>query len=77
MVGNLRLTEYFDFRFEPGLVITQRNLIYPNIDDPVDRLREVKSTYIFFPFLLKYSAILNNAQQVHYKDRIKVGKIGS
>ena len=37
--------------------ITQRNLTYPNIEDSVDRLREVKSTYIFFPFLLKYSAL--------------------
>ncbi len=57
LIGNLRLTEFLDFRFEPGLYITQRNLIYPNITDPVDRLREVKSTYIFFPFLLKYSAL--------------------
>lgn len=57
LVGNLRISEYLDFRFEPGLYITQRNLIYPNIEDPVDRLREVKSTYIFFPFLLKYSAL--------------------
>jgi len=57
LVGNLRLLEYFDLRFEPGLYITQRNLIYPNIVDTSDRLREVKSTYIFFPLLLKYSAL--------------------
>lgn len=57
LIGNLRLMEYFDLRFEPGLYITQRNLTYPNITDPVDRLREVKSTYIFFPLLLKYSAL--------------------
>jgi hypothetical protein len=57
LVGNLRLTEYFDLRFEPGLYITQRNLTYPAITDENDRLREVKSTYIFFPLLLKYSAL--------------------
>jgi hypothetical protein len=57
LVGNLRLNEYFDLRFEPGLYITQRNLTYPNIADKSDRLREVKSTYIFFPLLLKYSAL--------------------
>ena len=45
LIGNLRLAEYFDLRFEPGLYITQRNLTYPNITDNVDRLREVKSTY--------------------------------
>lgn len=57
LIGNLRLAEYFDLRFEPGLYITQRNLTFPNITDNVDRLREVKSTYIFFPLLLKYSAL--------------------
>ena len=57
LIGNLRLAEYFDLRFEPGLIITQRNLTYPNITDLGDRLREVKSTYIFFPVLLKYSAL--------------------
>ena len=50
LIGNLRLTEYLDFRFEPGLYITQRNLTYPNIVDVGDRLREVKSTYIFSLF---------------------------
>jgi len=57
IIGNLRLTEYFDLRFEPGLYITQRNLTYPNIVDEDDKLREVKSTYIFFPLLIKYSAL--------------------
>lgn len=56
LIGDLRLTDYVDFRFEPGLYITQRNLTYSNFEDPVDRLREVKSTYIFFPALLKISS---------------------
>lgn len=56
LIGNLRLGEHVDFRFEPGLYITQRNLIFPNFTDEVDALREVKSTYIHFPFLLKFSA---------------------
>lgn len=56
LIGNLRLTDHIDFRFEPGLLITQRNLTYPDIEDSVDRLREVKSTYITFPFLLKLSS---------------------
>lgn len=56
LIGDLRLTDYVDFRFEPGLYITQRNLAYSNFEDPVDRLREVKSTYIFFPALLKISS---------------------
>lgn len=56
LIGNLRLGDHMDFRFEPGLYITQRNLLFPNFTDETDRLREVKSTYIFFPALLKFSS---------------------
>ncbi len=55
LVGNLRLFEYIDLRFEPGLYYTQRNLKYHQ-DGLVDNLREVKSTYIHFPLLLKFSS---------------------
>ena len=57
LVGNLRLNEYFDLRFEPGFYATQRNLIYPDIEDSVDRLREVKAANLHFPLLLKYSSL--------------------
>lgn len=57
LVGNLRLNDYFDLRFEPGFYTTQRNLTYPNIEDSVDRLREVKSSNLHFPLLLKFSAL--------------------
>ena len=57
LVGNLRLTEYFDLRFEPGLYYTQRNLKFPGFASQWDAEREVKSTYIHFPLLLKYSAL--------------------
>lgn len=57
LVGNLRLNEYFDLRFEPGFYATQRNLIFPNIEDSVDRLREVKAANLHFPLLLKYSSL--------------------
>ncbi|VXC27199.1 PorT protein [Flavobacterium sp. 9AF] len=56
LVGNLRIIEHVDLRFEPGLYITQRNITFPGFDDPVDALREAKSTYIHFPLLLKFSA---------------------
>lgn len=56
LITNLRLTEYVDLRFEPGLYYGQRNLHFPHMTDPVDALREVKSTYIHFPLLLKFSS---------------------
>ncbi|PIB32841.1 PorT protein [Gaetbulibacter sp. 5U11] len=63
LLGNVRINDYFDVRFEPGLVISQRNLMYPEnyfdtFDEEItdsDLLREVKSTYVYFPLLLKIS----------------------
>ena len=57
IIANLRLSEYFDLRFEPGLSFTTRDLYYPDFPLQKDYLREVKSTYINFPFLLKFSAL--------------------
>ncbi|UYW01346.1 PorT family protein [Flavobacterium agricola] len=56
IIGNLKLTEHLDFRFEPGVSFSSRNLIFPYILDDFDKTREVKSTYINLPFLLKFSA---------------------
>ncbi len=55
LVGEIRLNDYFDIRFEPGLYYTQRDLMFPGFTEQRDILREVKSTYIHFPLLLKIS----------------------
>lgn len=67
LVGNLRVSEYIDLRLEPGLYITNRELNYPeSYFDGIgfnesDLFREVKSTYIHVPLLLKFSTKrLNN-----------------
>ena len=67
LISNLRINDHLDLRFEPGLYITQRNLVYDEsyfqgmeFNDS-DLLREVKATYIHFPLLLKVSTKrLNN-----------------
>lgn len=56
LIGNLRLNNYFDVRFEPGLSFNQRNLTFPDFAVPEEGLREVKSTYIHFPLLVKFSS---------------------
>jgi hypothetical protein len=56
LIGDLRLTEYINFRFEPGLSYGQRDLHFPGLTAKKDELREVKSTYIHFPLLLKFSS---------------------
>ena len=62
LVADLRLQEYIHLRFEPGLYYTQRDLHYPTnyfstTPTPSDRLREVNSTNLHFPILLKFSAL--------------------
>ncbi|NHF60843.1 PorT family protein [Flavobacteriaceae bacterium TP-CH-4] len=59
LIGEMRLNEFLDLRFEPGLHYNARNLVYTKFPEqestPVNILREVKSTYINFPLLLKVS----------------------
>jgi hypothetical protein len=55
LIGDLRLNKYLNLRLEPGLFYTQRNLIFPGFEEEKDYLREVKSTYIHVPLLLKVS----------------------
>jgi len=57
VVGNLRLHEHIDLRFEPGLYVTQRNLTYSGFTKKLDAEREVRSTYIDFPLLVKFSSL--------------------
>ncbi len=57
LIGDLRLTEFINFRFEPGLYYTQRNLNFPNFEREIDARREVGATYIHLPFLLKFSSL--------------------
>lgn len=53
LIGELRINEFLDLRTEPGLLYTSRTLGFPGFSTTVDALREVKSTYIRFPLLLK------------------------
>lgn len=64
IVADLKLQEYVNLRFEPGLYYTQRVLNYPTEYFPIgssptysDLQREVNSTNIHFPLLLKFSSL--------------------
>ena len=64
LIGDLRINDFFNLRFEPGLYANQRKLIYPNQDglnSENDKIREIKSTYIHLPLLIKFSSLrINN-----------------
>ncbi len=62
LIGNMRVNSFLDLRIEPGLFITTRELFYSQeyfqgvAFNESDLYREVKSTYIHVPLLLKVSA---------------------
>lgn len=61
LVGDMRINEFINLRFEPGLYYTQRRLVYREFFDDNDRFRDVQSTYVHFPLLVKFSTRrLNN-----------------
>lgn len=61
LVGDMRINDYFNLRFEPGVFFANRNLMYDEsyfdgqpFNDS-DLLREIKTTYVYFPLLIKAS----------------------
>lgn len=54
LTGDIRLIEHLNLRFEPGLVYNKREIYFPGFDKEIDRKREVNSTYIYMPLLIKY-----------------------
>jgi len=55
LIGDIRINNYINIRLEPGLSFTKRNLTFPGFEEEKDYLREVKSTYIHIPLLVKFS----------------------
>lgn len=61
LIGNLRINSFIDLRIEPGLLITTRELYYSQTYfagtsfKSSDLIREVKSTYVHLPLLIKIS----------------------
>lgn len=53
LIGELRMNEFLDVRIEPGLAYNARTLGFTGFTEERDAIREVKSTYINFPLLLK------------------------
>lgn len=63
MIANLRILEYLDVRFLPGLMFGQRDLEYKVMRDTSFRRHtmRIESTFLDFPLLFKYKAArLNN-----------------
>jgi hypothetical protein len=61
LIGDMRINDYLNLRLEPGVFFTTRNLVYDESYfegtdfNESDLMREVKSTYVHIPLLLKVS----------------------
>ncbi len=59
IVANKRLTDYLDLRFVPTLSFGERSIKYiikTGLGDEATYIKSVESTYIDFPFTLKYKS---------------------
>lgn len=56
LIGNLRLHKNISLRLEPGLSSNTKKLTYTYIDgEDYDRVRNISSTYLRIPLLLKFN----------------------
>lgn len=53
LVGNMRISEYLDLRLEPGVSFNRINFQFTKADS--ESFREINSTYVHIPLLLKFS----------------------
>lgn len=55
LIADLRLHENLNLRFEPGLVTNSKNIYFHHIKSAQDSVREVSSTFLHVPLVLKFS----------------------
>lgn len=53
LMGKMKLHDNFDLKLEPAIHFAERNLYFGNVASQTDSVREVKSTYLDIPLLLK------------------------
>jgi hypothetical protein len=55
LIADLRLHKNINLRFEPGLVSNSKVLAFTHINTKRDSIREIGSTYLHLPIVLKFS----------------------
>ena len=55
LIADLRLHKNLNLRFEPGLMTNSKNIYFNHLSTPRDSVREVSSTFLHVPLLLKFS----------------------
>ena len=56
MVTNMKLGEYFDFRFLPGFSFVGRKFFYVSTNDEIEQVRDIESVLIQAPFQVRFKS---------------------
>ena len=57
IITNLKIGEYFDFRFIPSFSFAERNLQYTSTqENRPDEIRTIESVFLEMPFILRYKS---------------------
>jgi hypothetical protein len=55
LIADLRLHKNLNLRFEPGLMTNSKNIYFNHLNTKQDSVREIGSTFLHVPILLKFS----------------------
>ncbi|MEZ4948798.1 MAG: porin family protein [Saprospiraceae bacterium] len=64
IVSNLKIGDYFDFRFLPTLSFAERNLQYKSVSGGELFQRKVESVFVEFPFHVRYKSAPYNDKRL-------------
>jgi len=56
LIADFRLHKNINVRFEPGLITNAKEIYFNYLSPAKDSVREVSSTYLHLPFILKFSS---------------------
>src|SRR5687768_7926732 len=56
IVANMKLGDYFDFRFLPGFSFVGRKFYYVNAVDEIEQVRSIESVLVQAPFQVRYKS---------------------
>jgi hypothetical protein len=56
IVANMKLGEYFDFRFLPGFSFVGRKFFYVNAIDEIEQIRSIESVLVQMPLQLRFKS---------------------
>lgn len=56
VIGNLKIGEYFDFRFLPGFSLSERSVVFGKPGSTVRPIKKIESVFIELPFHVRYKS---------------------